>query len=433
MRKVIHWLLVGCVFLLMSLPLMLSFADIKDIVRPLEGNYEKAARPYLTGRSWLKGSYQLSMEKYFSDHLSGRDFLIRLFNSFRFFCFRYVIAEGVTVGKSNVLYQQMYIDALVGRDLVNQPDVEQDAVRLKAVQDSLKKYNKLLIFLVAPGKASMYPEFLPDSIPDHSNTESNYERYSSAWRKTGCEILDMNAWLHRLKSKVHYPIFPKNGTHWSGHLIPLIMDTISQYISANSEFQLNKFSVKPGVETTVDLRYTDNDIGEKLNLLVGPKQWPLTYPAVTFSKSVTGKPRLLSIGDSFTQSFWGFYPFFDDLFGDSTVFWYYNRLIGWPDELQRQYIDVKTLDLYSEVMSRDIILVVTTEQNLKTFSFNFINEFYPYVQYGLYRFNQDRAAMMHRISHTPEWLATVSKKSEESGIPRERMIRMDAEWVLFHP
>jgi hypothetical protein len=141
----------------------------------------------------------------------------------------------------------------------------------------------------------------------------------------------------------------------------------------------------------------------------------------------------LSICDSFTQSFWGFYPFFDELFGDSTVFWYYNRLTGWPDELQRQYIDVKTLDLYSEVMSRDIILVVTTEQNLKTFSFNFINELYPYVQYGLYRFNQDRAAMMHRISHTPEWLATVSKKSEESGIPRERMIRMDAEWVLFHP
>ena len=433
MNKKVAGILTVMVFLLLWTPLLLTPSGKTDIYKPLDGNYEKAARPFLTGRSWLKGTFQLSMEQYFSDHLPGRDLLIRLYNSFRFECFKYVIADGVTVGKSDVLYQQIYIDALMGSDLVDQHSAHQDAERLRIIQDSLLMYNKLLVFIIAPGKASMYPEFLPDSVGYTGTEVNNYSRYTAALEKAGCKVLDLKKWLLAEKKILQYPVFPKGGTHWSGHIIPLMMDSMRKYIASNSSFQLPQFSVSDGDVTTTQFRFTDNDIGEKLNLLIEPSQWKLTYPVVRFSKPAARKPQLLSIGDSFNQSFWGFYPFFQQLFGDSTVFWYYNRMVGWPDSLQRRYIDVQSLDYYSEVMSRDIVFIVSTEQNLKSFSFNFVNQFYPYVHYGLQRFGDDRARVIRNIENDPTWLESIKTKSATSGIPLPRMVRMDAEWTLFNP
>lgn len=431
MRNLIN-ILTGFIFLILLLPLLFMQFHVQDLVKPLDGNYQKAAKPYLTSRSWFNGVYQGSIEKYFSDHISGRGFLIRFYNSFRFLSFKHVIAEGVTVGKENVLYQQMYIDAMLGRDLLESEEMDKHAEKFRVVQDSLRKYNKLLVFIIAPGKASLYPEYLPDSISQTTAGPNNYTRFITSAEKAGCDIVDFRKWLLQLKLDLKYPIFPKNGTHWSGHLLPMLMDSLKSYIELKSTFRLPEFGYEPGVETSTNLRYTDNDMGEKLNLLCGPDQWKLTYPVVTISPPTKRKPNLLSIGDSFNQSFWGFYPFFQELFGDSTQYWYYNRLIGWPDELQKKHIDVKTLDLYEEVMSRDVIFIVSTEQNLKTFSFNFVNEIYPYVNYGLHRFKTDRAMLIRNIEGNSEWLNRIKEKATNNGIPLDRMLRMDAEWVLFN-
>jgi hypothetical protein len=83
-------------------------------------------------------------------------------------------------------------------------------------------------------------------------------------------------------------------------------------------------------------------------------------------------------------------------------------------------------------MSRDIVFIVSTEQNLKSFSFNFVNEIYPYVNYGLQRFNTDRAMILRRIEGNSDWLNRIKEKATGNGIPLDRMLRMDAEWVLFN-
>lgn len=83
-------------------------------------------------------------------------------------------------------------------------------------------------------------------------------------------------------------------------------------------------------------------------------------------------------------------------------------------------------------MSRDVIFIVSTEQNLKTFSFDFVNEFYPYVNYGLHRFKTDRAMLIRNIEGNSEWLNRIKEKATNNGISLERMIRTDAEWVLFN-
>lgn len=101
------------------------------------------------------------------------------------------------------------------------------------------------------------------------------------------------------------------------------------------------------------------------------------YPEINFiDQPEKKKPELLLIGDSFSQSLFKFYPYFDHLFGSQSVFWGYNRIIAWPDSLEKKYINVKTLNLEDEIRKREFIVIVSTEQNLGTFSFDFADECY---------------------------------------------------------
>ena len=110
------------------------------------------------------------------------------------------------------------------------------------------------------------------------------------------------------------------------------------------------FHSEPGVKIKDSLRFTDNDIGNALNLLRDIPSWEMYYPRIVFdSATKKSKPDVLSIGDSFNQSFWGFYPYFSALFGPNTRYWYYNKLIGWPDSLERKAISVESLDLKKEI------------------------------------------------------------------------------------
>jgi hypothetical protein len=208
------------------------------------------------------------------------------------------------------------------------------------------------------------------------------------------------------------------------------MDTLSNYMQQESGLEIRNFDIMDAGFQTDSFRFTDNDIGKAMNFLWQNDNWPLKYPVIKFREYSGKKVNILSIGDSFNQSFWGFYPFFDELFGDSTQFWYYNKVIGWPDSLEKKQIETKTLDLYTEIMKRDIILIITTEQNLKTFTFDFVQQCYPLFNGDIQLFLKKRKDYMDRIMSDPNWIEAVKKKSVEKNVPLDVMVRMDAEWLI---
>jgi hypothetical protein len=381
---------------------------------------------------WFKGIYQEQLERYVQSSLPGRDLFVRFVNSWRYILFHQTNVKNVIVGKNDVLYQDFYIDALLGRDFVGRDKIIDDVRKFKIIQDSILQYGKLLMMVIAPGKPSVYSEFLPDSIYLENISNTNYSLYVSELKARGCFFIDARNWFIKLKPDSEFPLFPKNGTHWSGHTIPMLMDSIVRFVESKSNFELDNFNISPGVIVNHDFRFTDNDIGITLNLLHKPSQWNLTYPVVKFEVSENKKPQLLSIGDSFNQSFWGFYPFYKMLFGVNTQQWYYNKLIAYPDDLERKMIEVKKLDIFTEVMSRDIILIVSTEQNLNNFCFQFADQFYPYAEYGLQNFSKLREEYIFKIKSDSSWMNQVRLKATTAGIPLNTMIQLDANWMVFN-
>jgi hypothetical protein len=282
------------------------------------------------------------------------------------------------IGKDNVLFQDFYITSLWGDDFIGDSLINQNVTKLAYIQKKLEEKGKHLVFLLAPGKASFCEENIPSRYFKKQKTKTNYEVCIRDMKKQHINVLDMRSYFMQMKNKSPYPLFPKCGTHWSGYSVTLVADTLFRYMEKVSDVDLVDFHSEKGETTSTKLRFTDNDIGESLNLLWNIPNYPMYYPKVVFKHDATKKkPALLTVGDSFAQSFFGFYPYFSELFNDKTQYWYFNKLIAWPPELERQYIPIENLDVKSELNKYDIILIVSTEQNLRDFGFGFIEKVYP--------------------------------------------------------
>ncbi|RZK87310.1 MAG: hypothetical protein EOO62_39445 [Hymenobacter sp.] len=211
-------------------------------------------------------------------------------------------------------------------------------------------------------------------------TISNYTTVSQQFAKQGVNTLDAVALFERWQAaKSPYPLFTRTGTHWSGYAITRVADTLFHRVEGLTGHDLPDFGAQgpPTVVTrAADLRYSDKDLEDLLNLVTPIPPYPTAYPNVVFQP---GKERLnaLIIGDSFTQGFYTFYPYFDRLLTPESRFWYYNNTVYWPEQTppaESRY--VKNLNLTEQLRGRKLVLILAMEGNLTDTGFGFIDQAY---------------------------------------------------------
>ena len=421
-------------FLLIFLSLI--FPDLQKRIKifkeaNLDGVFTLAEKPVFTKEGWFSGKFQEQYNQYVEDHIGLRNTLIRIRNQFEFSLFKTPHASNVIVGKNDVLYQDFYVDAFMGKDCLSRDKVLEKVDKFVYLQNELAKKNITLVMLIAPGKVSFMPEDLPSYIDIKKAKTNNYELFAEAMTKKNANVVDMRKYFLKIKSTSKYPLFPKCGTHWSGYGLTLVADTLFKYIEQKSGIDLVNFYSEQGNMTDTDLRFTDDDIGKGMNLLWNIPSWKMYYPNVVFEKDATKKkPDILTIGDSFNQSFWGFYPYFSELFGSNSQFWYYNKLVAWPDSLVNKYIDTEKLDVVKETESRNIILIVTTEHNIVNFGFGYIDKLYS-IYTGTFVAKEEKIKVYENmIRADAKWLESVRKKALENNKPLDEMIRLDAIWMV---
>ena len=171
-----------------------------------------------------------------------------------------------------------------------------DFEKIKVVQDYLQKKNILYLTVVAPSKADYYSEFLPDYYSSRISSRRNYSLILENAGKENVNLIDLNKWFKDLKDTISYPLFPKQGIHWSYYGMALSADSIIKYIEKKNNILLPDFSWT--LEYPDTLRGTDYDLGDLLNIVSTLPYNKMTYPKFSFSNDTTKTP-LLVIGDSF--------------------------------------------------------------------------------------------------------------------------------------
>jgi hypothetical protein len=430
-------ILFGLLMLMTGLPLIQRTVPVFS-EEPLKGAYEIPVKPEATVKTILNGEYQEAYND-FAEHTIGlRPLLVRLNNQIAFSVFDTALASGVIIGKQRYLYEINYIKAFKGWDYIGDEALRQQVEKAVFVYKKLREAGKTLIFVMAPGKASFFPEYIPDHyLKKQSGEKTNYESLRKAYKENQLPLIDFNRWFVDMKDTVSFPLYPQCGIHWSAYGVALSLDSLIRYIEKDRNIDMVDFGWN-GFDQPDTLRSPDYDIAEGMNLLFSIPHYPMAYPRIWFgSEEGKTKPNALVVADSYYWNIFGT-GLSARIFNDNS-FWYYNTEAhnpAWDSPKRTTDIDI------SEAAGKaDVIIIMATEANLYRFPYGFTERLYEaMISNGNVKASEapvvvnaekeaEIAEMMKAMDSSPDWKKMIEKKAADKGISYEEMLKLDATWV----
>ncbi|MDH4474370.1 MAG: hypothetical protein QE487_17325 [Fluviicola sp.] len=419
--------LLVAIMIVLLFPLVQTLFPVFDL-KPLDGVIEEAPRVELTVSNWLDESYQKSEEKYLTQHFGFREFLIRLHHQIDYTCFDKINAPAVFEGQNGYLYDRKHLDAYLGRDFIGDVLIKDQVTKLRFIQDQLAPYHKSVIVVLAPGKASFYPEFLPKGSATQGYY-TNIRGYLNELKSQGINYIDLYHYLKNEKKKATYPLFAKYGIHWSHYGAALANDSITSYLEHLYGVEIvdnswSGVSLHPAYDTDIDLLVL-------LNLMKNPPLPEMAYPNIReIGVKERSKLPVLAIGDSY---FWGIDRFFSRCFSNYH-FWSYNMEV-FPES---SYSAVATyqLDLKEQLAKHDVILILATDANLSDLGWGFIDKAEKVLRdpatkrYLNNNYNRKLEFLKQGMRGDKNWMGNIAKKAAEKHISLDSMLTLDAQWVL---
>jgi hypothetical protein len=421
-------LLLALIFILLFLPLIQDKFEFFE-EKPLNGDIVYPTEDSLTPDTWFSGSYQQKKEDVVNDLFGLRNFCVRVNNQVAFSLFKLAKANNVIVGKDNYLFEEKYITSYMGQDLISEEKADATIGKLKFIADTLAKMNKQLLLVFAAGKASFYPEFIPDKYV-RINGKSNYMLLSEKAKQAGLDVIDVNAWFMAQKGRSRYPLYPQYGIHWSEYGSVLVADTLIKTIEHLRQVDLpNVYFDSLTVEQPDGIDY---DIADGMNLLTKLKSFDMANVKVGFENdSNKTKPSVLVISDSF---YWGIYDFGISRSFSNHHFWFYNKQV-FPESFKTE-TRVNTLNLQRQIKEHDVIVLMATESNLAHLGWDFLESAEMVLKSGKLPhsdyYHKRVKDLSNYIKSDPVWRKAAIKNAKKEGVTLEVQIIREAEWVIEH-
>lgn len=424
-RKKILTVLFALLMLMITAPALQRHLAVFDI-KPLKGDYIPATLPKLTGMAFFSGKYQPNAERFIEEHAGFRPLLVRIRNQWDYLVHNKAHAEGVIIGKEEMIFEEDYILEYTGRLFIGKETIDKKLERVRFVQDTLQKKGIDLVIVFLPGKASFFSDLIPNRYHPQRRTLSNYQYFIQRSEELGITYLDLNSWYVSLRGTTDFPLFTRYGTHWSFYGMCHAADTLVRFISNLRSIEMplmGWYYVEPSNEP----RDTDFDGGESMNLLWQPRLEEMGYPVLWFGNDINKhRPRLLVIGDSY---YWNIFntglPGY--LFANE-AFWYYNKMV-YPDSYFKE-TTVAQLDKQREIENQEVILIMITERFLYTAFWHFTDDLYRIYKPG---YREDRLYnIANEIRRNRAWFGNVIEKAAERGVTIEEMVNIDAKYMFVN-
>ncbi len=409
--------------------IVLFFPIIKQLTdfefennKPLDGSFSKPANISFSWEKWFNGEFTNQKDEYLKGNFGLHDFLVRSNNELEFNLFKKVNASGVVIGKDMFLFESPYIDAYYGRKRLDDDSIEYRLNRFKQIQDTLAKQNKLFLLVLAPGKASFYPEYIPDNLKSIPKL-SNYDVIKKQALEKGLNTIDFNKYFVEQKNKSKYPLYPKYGIHWSYYGNILAFDSILKYVEAKLKVDLPNLETE-SIEVSDSMRYSDDDLLKGMNLLGKKKHLTMAYPKLTvkYEPTIHKKLNIIVVADSY----WWVNFNSDFLFKtfNGNEFWYYN------EELYSKEIQVKVVyaDHYKRINNADIVILLQTEATLRRFGFNFENVCYNAV-FNTNSKEKGIQKIKEQMVTNSDWHNYLLVQAKKDNIPIDSVIQLNAEYM----
>ncbi len=429
----LHTFLFALVIAALFLPMIQMVKPFVE-VGPLFGSIVPTVKDSLTLEAWFDGTYQENRNKYINEQFGFRNTAVRLHNQIAFSFFGKAKANGVIIGKEDYLYEIKYINAFRGAEEVSQAKVDSNLVMLKALQTKLKEKGIELVVVMNPGKASFYPEFIPDEFPILSS-RSYYSEYQKGLESQGIQHIDFGKWFRQMKGKTSAPLFPKTGIHWSQYGATLAADSLVNYCMKLFGKNMNEFGWnKKDLPLSTTMESVDDDIGLGMNLLLPIAHLPMAYPrvgvndkyGVSFGNSGI-QPKVAVISDSYFFNLMQL-PWAPEIF-QSLNFYFYNKQLHKRPEGTMTNSD--PLSQMKEIEKSNVVFVMATECNMDKLGWGFISSAYKYFVLGekFDSFDFRVQKFKNNILSDETWVKAIAEKAKQNKVPLDTMIMRDARYM----
>lgn len=238
----------------------------------LSGVTEAAEFPHLTLKGTFDGSFQEAAATYYSEHLPGRELMIKLRNQAVFSLFGKSPNKNIVIGKENVLFELEYVlkyekfYAPVTKEFA-----EDLCTKLTFIQKLLAAKGKEMYIFITPSKVRYYEQYIPDRyvrscrFPDNLG---NYEVFSEVLKQYHLQVYDSIPYINTLTGTADFPLFYKTGTHWSWILGTAVTRDFLGFLNKNSQYSFPNLEMD--YSPIPEPLPPDADIFNSLNLLIPP-------------------------------------------------------------------------------------------------------------------------------------------------------------------
>ena len=190
--------------------------------------------PPINGHMLLDNQYYLAFDQYFNDSFSLRSPLIFAKRWLDFRVFHMTDSPGVHVGTDRWLFSRHSIEDYQKEACSQKADVANMVLRLHALEKIVEASGRRFVFIVAPNKSTVYPEFV-GFVPQRDGCDRS--RYDLLLETIGLHPLTSFVRLDELlkqAKKSHALLYDQTSIHWNGLGAIVAGDTIRRQIVEGS-------------------------------------------------------------------------------------------------------------------------------------------------------------------------------------------------------
>lgn len=435
MNKTPRYIIQFCCILAVLIAIMLQGFTHWVEMKPLKGYVSEEHPVELTFKTYYDGSYQDYLTEHAKRNTGFREFFIRNYNQVSYSCFDIITNGNVVKGRNEELYLKMYLDEITGKRILNYySDVEEaKAEAQKNVEatlrliDTLHSHGTEFLFVFAPSKTAVYPEYMPRKYQDAISDFSLQTYYLQLFKENDIPLIDFLSYFQSIKDEFPYPLYTRTGTHWAESTIPMVADSIYRKLEEVTGYRLPSIDyIDPNL--TSDYSVQDGELEGQMNLLLPLRKPTVPRPVFALKDTIgTDRPNLLVIGDSYFVQLRG--SSFVDAF-NQWDYWMYNRDVQSSRKAYnwKQLSDLTVAPLILE--QADIVLAIFTAPCFYPFMYDFQKTALKLYQKEADAEEDAIQMKMQQIRDNKKWFEAVEKQAEQQGMTAEENLRRNAIYVI---
>ena len=386
-------------------------------------------------KTYSEGKYQDYLSDYAKQKGGFREPCIRAYNQCLYSLYKKTTNDNIVFGENGELYLEMYLHEVTGKTLKDcygsedyfKSRARKDIEKTLVLIDSLRKHNTAFLFVEAPSKTWVYPEYMPQPYRDSIMPFCVQDYYTQLFEENGIPHIDFLSYFKSLKGKTEYPLYSPYGTHWAESTIPFVADSILRKIESLIGQEMPHIVC---LDENLQTRYSkqDGELEDLMNLLFPLRKPALPQPIMALSDTTLRKPNLLVIADSY------FIQLQESAFANC-----FNRCDYWKynDEVITKDIEFKGkvseyLEAYKTIDEADLIMVINTAPYAYNYMFGFCETAnLAFLDHDHQRMEKLIEETIERIKGSTEWYESIRRQAEEEHRDLDSLLRGHARYAIW--